>query len=334
MTVGQDSFQDVVSNIVGILIILVLVTGIRMGRLPVGKADNRVDEPRLEELQAAKEEFLKSKRTYSEIDEERETIMKDVRDIDALLLLRTVEKNGMIGLLGEAEAAVREESQKLSENDRTEFELKRRMIETDQKLAEASRTEEWLENGSKETSVIYNIPTPLADRVSEEREAHFRLKGGKISHVPFGILIEKMMSSVRGREKYFRTNNVLVDKVGPVDDFQLEFRIVAKLMQSNIYGEAHGKSVELDYCEFQPIRSDIGELLEDALKPGSKFLEDIVLYPEGLYTVTIWVYPDSFAEFRKIREFLFKKGYLCAARPLPNGSPIAASPEGTSSTAQ
>jgi len=51
-------------------------------------------------------------------------------------------------------------------------------------------------------------------------------------------------------------------------------------------------------------------------------------------TVTVWVDPESFAEFRMLKELLYKEGYLCAARPLPRDMRIGASPQGSSSTAQ
>ena len=51
-------------------------------------------------------------------------------------------------------------------------------------------------------------------------------------------------------------------------------------------------------------------------------------------TITVWVYPESFGEFRKLKERLFQEGFLCAARPLPENMRIGASPRGSSSAAQ
>jgi hypothetical protein len=50
--------------------------------------------------------------------------------------------------------------------------------------------------------------------------------------------------------------------------------------------------------------------------------------------VTVWVYPDSFEKFRQLKAQLFAEGFLCAARPLPEGVRIGASPQGTRSSAQ
>jgi hypothetical protein len=52
------------------------------------------------------------------------------------------------------------------------------------------------------------------------------------------------------------------------------------------------------------------------------------------YTITIWTYPDSFDEFRKLKKILYQQGYAVAGRPLPEGMPIGASPSGSKSSAQ
>ena len=45
-------------------------------------------------------------------------------------------------------------------------------------------------------------------------------------------------------------------------------------------------------------------------------------------------YQDSFASFRRIKKELYKMGFSVAARPLPVGTPISGSPQGTKSAAQ
>ena len=50
--------------------------------------------------------------------------------------------------------------------------------------------------------------------------------------------------------------------------------------------------------------------------------------------MTIWTYPDGFAEFRKLKQELYAMGYETAGRPLPFGVPITASPGGSKSAAE
>jgi hypothetical protein len=52
------------------------------------------------------------------------------------------------------------------------------------------------------------------------------------------------------------------------------------------------------------------------------------------YTITIWTYPDSFPEYARLKKELYELGYAVAARPLPHGMAIGASPRGSKSSAQ
>ena len=51
--------------------------------------------------------------------------------------------------------------------------------------------------------------------------------------------------------------------------------------------------------------------------------------------VTFFVYPDSFAAFRQLRDYLYERDVVVAGRPLPIGAPITASSKnGTRSRGQ
>jgi hypothetical protein len=51
-------------------------------------------------------------------------------------------------------------------------------------------------------------------------------------------------------------------------------------------------------------------------------------------TLTFWVYPDSFAAYRRLQEFAQSEGFAVATRPLPHGVAIAGSPNGSRSSSQ
>jgi hypothetical protein len=83
-----------------------------------------------------------------------------------------------------------------------------------------------------------------------------------------------------------------------------------------------------------PVRSDLGEPLETALQDGAEFRSLISQFDPNRTTVTVWVYPDSFDQFRQVKETLFRMGYLTAGRPMPEGQPIGGAPDGTRSASQ
>ena len=78
----------------------------------------------------------------------------------------------------------------------------------------------------------------------------------------------------------------------------------------------------------------IGEPVQEALTDGSQFMQYIKRTVPETTTVTIWVYPNSFDDFRKFKNTLFAMGFACAGRPLPEGLYISASPHGTKSVRQ
>jgi len=83
-----------------------------------------------------------------------------------------------------------------------------------------------------------------------------------------------------------------------------------------------------------PVADQLGEPLDVAMQEGSMFRHALAKLRPGRHTVTIWVYPDSFEEFRKVQKELYAIGFSVAARPLSHGTPISGSPQGSKSAAQ
>ena len=51
-------------------------------------------------------------------------------------------------------------------------------------------------------------------------------------------------------------------------------------------------------------------------------------------TITLWIYPDGYPLYRRLRDDLHARGFLVAARPLPAGMSIRGSPGGSLSAGQ
>ena len=95
-----------------------------------------------------------------------------------------------------------------------------------------------------------------------------------------------------------------------------------------------GSFAELERWTLIPTDRRLGEPVDEALATGSRFREVLAAYPPDGTTVTVWTYEDSFAEFRRLKESLYRLGYSTAGRPLPANHPIGGSPDGTKSAAQ
>jgi len=95
-----------------------------------------------------------------------------------------------------------------------------------------------------------------------------------------------------------------------------------------------GSYVQLTKWELIPVSGQLGETLEEAIQNDSTFRSRLSLLSPRDYTLTLWVYNDSFEEFRALRKELYHLGYSIAGRPLPEGVPIGGSPHGTKSAAE
>ena len=86
--------------------------------------------------------------------------------------------------------------------------------------------------------------------------------------------------------------------------------------------------------EIVPEFENRGETYEATRNPISEFSRAINRINPARATITLWVYPDSFTLYRRLRNDLVERGFSVAARPLPDGMTIRGSPQGTQSAAQ
>ncbi len=105
-------------------------------------------------------------------------------------------------------------------------------------------------------------------------------------------------------------------------------------MVSNGNATAMAQMIELDKFELDPTEEVIREPLTQSLHANGRLRIEMASYPPRETTVTAWVYPNSFETFRQLKELLFEEGYMTAARPMPEGIRIGASPRGSQSAAQ
>jgi hypothetical protein len=146
-------------------------------------------------------------------------------------------------------------------------------------------------------------------------------------YIPFETLVEQLKGVIRDKTYGGQDQGDISDTLGPVGGFRLKYRLERN-------DTPRGTVMQLSYIEFIPVASQLGEPMEMALAPKSKFRDKLEMLSPRQYTITVWTYPDSFAEFRRLKKDLYNLGYAVAARPLEDGRPIGASPQGTKSSAQ
>lgn len=326
---GQDSFLDVITNIVGILILLVLVVGVRTSR-SVSKSSG------IDARATASEEEMKA-----EVDSAR-IAQRDVTDLvqrsvnvhgEVLLKEREREYLGTYVATGEQEMA--ELRSKLTTQQQHDFDLRQKISTQQQALDDLTREQIALMSETTEVEAVTSLPTPLAETVTG-KEIHLRLADGLVSVIPLEDLLKQFKREAQDNVWRLRDQGSFVDTVGPVEGYQLRYRL--QKQQFALRGEAgmeqHGTAVRLVKWELIPALEHVGEPVDQALLPQGDLRRSLARSSPVGTTITVWTYPESFGEFRKLKKALFDMGYATAARPLPPGILIGGSPNGSRSAAQ
>ena len=331
---GLDSFQDIVANLVGVLIILVIIVMVRTREAIVSAQTQTIQK------EIVKDEAV-GLAAVAVAQREATAIEKGVHDLEEVsarqeieIKYRRSERDKLQQLVTTVENQLTQDSMELSNveqisnDEQFQFEAKQK------ELGDLIRSRQVLDNMKEQINVIDHIPTPMAETVFGD-EIHFRLENGRICYVPFYELIDRMKSHAAQHLANVRIQKTVTNTLGPVEGFQLRYQLgyVSQIVRTDA-GPRRQERIELIKLELLPVDSARGETVAAALKPGSRFLQYVQRLVPDTATVTIWVYPDSFTEFREIKDKLLPLGYACAGRPLPDGMPISASPQGTRSVSQ
>ncbi|MCA9124773.1 MAG: hypothetical protein H6822_33215 [Planctomycetaceae bacterium] len=328
---GQDSFLDIVANLVGILIILVMVIGVRakdamLEAAPVVAAEEATTEAQ-SEVAAAREV---AKAVERDIQQLTSKINQEAFEIE----YRRKERDKMQLLLAAAEQALVDKRKELSIEQQQELDSQRQLHVARSELNELERSVQAAEGSIPKTAIIEHLPTPMAKTVFG-KEIHFQLADGKITYVPWDELVEKLQEEARQKLWRLKDAPQITETIGPIGGFLMRYQL--KKTQQSVTtraGTAIQQRVELDNFVLIPVDETLGEPVSESFLDGSKLHSMLLKNDPNKSTITIWTYPDSFNEFRELKQELFSRGYLTASRPMPAGVPIGGSPRGTRSAAQ
>jgi len=335
-----DSFLDLVTNVVGIIIRLILVAWVS-ARAYSSLRNVMTDEPAAAEL-----------RTPTQADDPLHSEVDRVKDELAQARARLLEQ---MRAFGDLQASKAETSHELDSVTVEGAQLKRTNVALDQALNQAQRTSPALPDlaelrarGSKlkeEIQALENAPLPKktlryhapVSRPVHAEELMFECKGGRVTFIDLGGLIDEMKRGLSGQAEQLKDRWSVSDVAGPVGAFRL--RYTAERQRALLEGSAAPLSsgsfrYAVSEWVLEPIASLRGETLDQALAPRSEFRHVIEGQELTNTVITFWVYPDSFPLLRQLRDYLYERGAEVAARPLPEGQPIAASRNGSASRGQ
>lgn len=370
---GSDSFLDIIANIVGILIILIVVAGVRVGQAPPkSKTAPAVIIPDLEPEPEPSIPMV-PEQSVEPSTEMPEPILADVTpepepDAPVEPLPPLVPPRELVTQVQELEAeiaAITEESTRIaaalanSNTQQAELDLhlqtarglltdrqselqvstakaaqqKLNLDLTRQALARLQVQLRELQAKTPPVEQLQHRITPVS-RTVLGRELHFRLEKNRVAEVPIEALVERLKEHIERRKDWIVKTRQHKGQVGPIQGFNLEYLIGV----DNITGLEEirgigGYRMSMRYWEIHPEENLRGETAEAALSQGSKFYHALVSAGSDT-TLTFWVYPDSYELYRKLQVFAHEQGFPVAGRPLPAGVAISGSPNGTKSASQ
>ena len=165
-------------------------------------------------------------------------------------------------------------------------------------------------------------------------EFHFELRRNRISYIDLTQLMEKTKADAQLRIRMADRYGSVASKVGPVGSFSLAYELVPA-MPNNVEEMMDRRNIrrfDLKGWKLVPEYDNRGETFEGTQNPISEYTRAVNRINKERATITLWVYPDSFALYRQIATtWSSPVGFSVAARPLPMGLAIRGSPMGTQS---
>jgi hypothetical protein len=341
-----DSFLDVVANVVGIIIRLILITwvgaksytGFVLPTPPSAPTVAVVDEnvtlpepedpltPELErqkhDMALAQAQLLEQFRAWEQVQGERQLTEKELaaltQQIDTLAAERsTVERaaadNGKTGQgVALSLAEIQERGKRLAEE-----------LEALRKAPSPKKT--------------HRYRTPVSHPLHTE-EIMFEILKGRVTVIDIGAMEDEVDRKLPEKGELLRTSWMVTDITAPVGAFRLRYTIEREhgSMISGAMPPTDRSNFKYGQTgwEVEPVIAERGETVEQALASGSAFRKVIESLDPNQTAVTFCVYPDSFAQYRQLRDYLHDRDMTVAGRPLPEGHAITAGRNGTASRGQ
>ena len=356
---GSDSFLDVVANIVGILIILIVVAGIKAGAAPVTAArvaaylqKHPVPVPAAHTVAPTPATPAKPKpaapvarppliiprspelvREAENLKSEFTTLEADSKASETQIQTTSHDENEIERRIAKVKRAIEEELNGFKHEKELLAEAESKLEHDKSGLMQLEVDVQKVESQKTPPQKLEHRLTPLS-RMIQGKELHYQLLNNRVAYLPIQELMERMRLGIAEKRSRLFRDGAQRGEVGPVAGFRMEYLVrVKRLSTIEELREGSSMTVELSKWQLNPEPDLDSEGIDEALKPGSDFLR-YLRGADAETTITLWVYPDSFELYRKLQEFAHRENFTVAARPLPMGIPIAGSPQGSRSAGQ
>ncbi len=338
-----DSFLDMVANVCGIIIRLILVAWVG-GRSysallqmrdepppPAAKAAPRAqDDPLSRQIQE----------TQRQLEAARTQLLAQLRDLD----LQQQDDRTLQARL----ASLQVERQKLAKERETldaagvSAEKSTRLVALS--MEDLQRRQQALVDEIKKVKAQpapkkeLRYRTPVSRPVQAD-EIFFECQNDRVTFIDLQAFLQEMQGGLEGKSEELRNTWKVEAATRAVGPFRLRYVVERRQQPVDEFGGSAKPSASRSFSygvsewTIEPLSPLRGETLEAALAPNSDFRR-VVDGLDPTTVITFWVYPDSFELFRRLRDYVYDRGLEVAGRPLQPGFPIAASRQGSASRGQ
>jgi hypothetical protein len=322
-----DSFLDVVANVVGIILRLILVAwvGARSYQVVVPTPMPTLTQEEIAELPDPQDPLAPElERQRREMAEAQKYLLEQLKDwqklrqdstLTAEELSRLTEHAGQLDL----------QRKNVAEKNRQDAQAVRNVaLSLEEIRARSKKVLEEIEflrkAPPKKNTLRYR--TPVSHPLNSE-EFLFECRNGRVSFIDYGKFMEEIERTLNDSNKLRRS-----DRYSGTTEAAGSFRMHYTL---EIDPATQKPALSWEIESVAPLR---GETVETALHDNSEFRRVIDSIVPGSAAVTMCVYPDSFPLYRKLRDYMHERDLDVAGRPLSEDDIIRASRHGTASRGQ
>ncbi|MCA9140203.1 MAG: hypothetical protein KDB00_25705, partial [Planctomycetales bacterium] len=289
VSVGHDAFLDIVANLVGILIILVVILGAQSHAI-IHHVTPEQEPPEDPEMRIAAEEDMNrlAKAAVLAASAQADSIRleRTIKVMDDTIARQSERRTILLALLSEAEAAWKDEQSKLDEASRSAAQRNSEAKELRSKLTDLAGEESQLTDAQPPVVAISHLPTPMAKTVFG-KEVYLRLKDDRLSVIPFEQLADEIGRDFRRTSGSLR-EGVSDAAVGPVRGYVARYvlnRSNELVRDGNSIARMSRARVMV--AAFEPLREPHGTPIKEVLENDDWLDVELNGYPPGTTTVTV-----------------------------------------------
>ena len=149
---------------------------------------------------------------------------------------------------------------------------------------------------------------------------YFRLRADRLSVLPADKLYEEAQRELMRNS---RRSGTIQSTVGPVRGYLLHYAVNRQQKTvSTDEGYRQGTQQQLVGGVIKPTREPFGEPMQVILANDDWLDIELAGLEPSRTTVTVLVYPDSYAAYRQLKEKLYARGFATGAFPIEKGHEI------------